>query len=89
MIRYRIYTEHKNYEELVKLVQSRLTSATIFPGLTGIWEGTSESALVIEYIGGATEKDVKQVYGLARAIKEYNSQEEVLVTKELVETRII
>lgn len=89
MIRYRIYTEHKNFEELVKLVQLRLTSATLFPALTGVWNGDIESVLVIEYLGRATEKDVKQVYGLARAIKEANGQEAILVTKELVETRII
>lgn len=89
MTRYRIYTEHKNYDEIVKLVSQHLDGATLYPLNKGIWRGIVEDSLVIEHLGDGTEKTVKTVYRLAKDIKKYNNQESVLVTRELVDVEFI
>lgn len=89
MTRYRIYTEHKNYDEIVKLVSNHLEGATLYPLNKGLWKGTVEDSLIIEYLGDGTEKTVKDVYRLAKDIKTYNNQETVLVTRELVDVEFI
>ena len=75
---YRIYTENKFKEGLLKNLDGYLPAYTVYEG-QGRWQGSSEPSLVIEYIG--SETDHALVRNIAACIKGYNSQQAVLVIK--------
>ncbi len=72
---YRILTENKNMEQVLKLVESHLDGATVIQG-RGLWMGTWENSLIIE-----TDAEYSRVEQLAKAIKELNKQDAVLIQR--------
>jgi len=89
MILWRIYTERKNMADILKY------AIHLFPhnGITflhslGIWQGSKEDSLIIEYIGTADDEIL--INSLALLIKAYNEQEVVLITsQELLTHKLI
>lgn len=71
---YRIFTEDKNRKTIIKLTSRLFDGFTVFQTV-GYWKGTPERSLTIEIVG-AKRQDVRD---LARAIKQINKQEAVLV----------
>lgn len=86
MTRFRIYTEDKNTKRLRILSKALFDSYTLFKG-SGTWRGIDEKSIVFEMIGSSTLE--RRVLSFARTIKIVNSQQAVLVTRELVETLVI
>lgn len=72
---FRLYTETR--DNLARLTTLHFSGATFYPA-TGLWQGETEPATVIEVI--ATVGDTAEVLSLARRIARENQQSEVLVT---------
>lgn len=71
---YRILTEDKNREQVLKLVARYLLGATVMQG-RGLWREQWENSLIIE----TTDADYEAVVRLAVGIKTLNRQESVLI----------
>lgn len=74
---YRILTEDKKREQVLKLVERYCDSATIIQG-KGLWQGQWENTLIIE-IDNECFKCFECIKMLAEAIKELNKQEAILI----------
>lgn len=74
-ILYRIMTEKKNLDQVLKLTDSYFSSYSHDSKRGGRWRGTNEASLLIEII---TDKESK-VKKLAGDIKKLNNQDAVLV----------
>ena len=77
---YRIYTENKNYDSLVRLTSNLFPAFTITRGI-GVWEGTAEQSAVIEIaeVGQDSGSLENRVLTLAENIRAENEQDAVLV----------
>lgn len=91
-IAFRIYTEHtEGGLDIAKdLLVAHNLSATIYPRLTGVWQGKIEQSMVIELLmaekPGITEFDLSaRVHNFANAIKQQLKQGEILLTKVYLE----
>jgi len=73
---YRIYTENKNKRDVLALASGYFPGFTAFDG-QGYWQGAAESSLVLEIVAPKTQKN--EVESLAKHIKEFNTQEAVLL----------
>jgi len=71
---YRVYTENKNYENILQYLNANFDGYTIFNTL-GIWHGIREKSLCIE-IADATIESVEK---FAYFLKKHNKQESVLI----------
>ena len=71
---HRLFTEDKNHEEILKMVDRYFDGFTVY-NATGYWKGTPETSCVIETITDKTDL----FYKLANDIKKHNEQESVLV----------
>ncbi len=82
---YRIYTENKNRMGLENLVRNFFSCFTIIKGV-GYWEGVHEDCLIIEIIlpNMAYSVSDREVDRLGTSIALFNTQESVLITKQLV-----
>jgi len=83
---YRIYTECKNIDGILKvLADSKIDGATIYPAM-GVWKGQTEKAIVIEVV----EKYAGVRVDLAaKAIKELNKQEAVIITRSECDFEVV
>lgn len=75
---YRILTEDKNREQVLKLVAEYLIGATVIQA-KGLWMENWENTLIIEISGSGKTKIEIAVKALAEAIKKLNEQEVVLI----------
>ena len=73
---YRIMTEDKNLEGIKSLVGKYFEGFSLFTS-KGFWKGIEENSLTIEVI--SESKIMDAIKELARAIKDLNSQDAVLV----------
>ena len=80
---YKIYTENVNRDRIEKAAEHWLGSFTIYAA-TGCCLGIWENSLVIEVVGSA--ETILPVQALADAIKLFNKQDWVLVTRQPCET---
>ncbi len=83
---YRIYTEDKDREGIRKVTSKLFTGFTMYPAY-GVYNQTTEPALIIEIIGRDEDKDA--VRSLAKIIKDRNNQEIVLVTEQDIILEVI
>jgi len=83
---YRIFTEHKNSDKIVEIVNKYFEGYTLLNGI-GYWQGVPEQSLVIEIIG--TEKDAARVELVAYEIKKANVQEAVLIQETNVAGQLV
>jgi len=83
---YRIYTENKNREDLEHIVGTVFESFSILEA-KGFWKGSAESSLIIEILDDANRK--LDVEFCAIQIRDWNAQEAVLVTSQIVDTTLI
>lgn len=74
----RLYTEDTNRDRIHAICQEHLTGYTLIP-CEGIWKGAKENSLIIEVIGDSVVRDA--CLTVARAIKQANQQEAVLLTQ--------
>lgn len=75
----RIFTENKNYHDVVKLVRQSLPCAT-FIRAEGLWQGQTEKTLIIEIDCGTRPDEYrKRAEKIAWAVKKLNQQEKILV----------
>lgn len=74
----RLYTEDKQRETIHKICQEHLAGYTLIP-CEGVWKGAKENSLIIEVIGDRVVRDA--CLTVARAIKQVNRQEAVLLTQ--------
>jgi len=90
MKRFKIYTENKNTRELIELVKSELEAATIYFA-TGIWQGSTEESMVIEYITSEVDAEImrRRLRRLMEKIKIMNRQEAVMLTIENVQVEFV
>ena len=86
MILYRIYTEDVNRERIKQKAFEDLNSFTFLTG-TGYWRGAREDCLIIEILGGESNRE--DVLRLASWIKTHNKQDSVIVTEQVVKTFFI
>lgn len=73
---YRIFTENKNHAQVERIISKHFDGFTIVKA-DGYWKLIKEGSLVIEIVTPKTNKN--KVTKLAKEIKEYNTQEAVLV----------
>lgn len=73
---YRIFTENKNQRDILALASGYFPGFTAFEG-HGYWQGAAENSLVLEIVAPKTQKN--EVESLAKHIKEFNTQEAVLL----------
>ena len=91
---YRIYTENKNKDALLKAIDryGYPPGYTLFEG-EGRYQlndkSYSEPSLVFEYIGNSEKADDFRVRNLAAFIKRYNNQQEVWIVKIQESERIV
>jgi uncharacterized membrane-anchored protein YitT (DUF2179 family) len=71
---YRIYTEDVNRTNIENILGAHVEGYTLFPAV-GSWKGHKEQSLIIELADTST----KDVYSIAREIKQANRQDSVLV----------
>ena len=83
---YRIYTENKNKEQVISLLNNYLGDFTVFEA-TGYWNRQGEDSLIIEIIGSKNITSV--IHEIATKIKIMNQQQAVLVTKVQVDDILI
>ncbi len=81
--RYRIYTEHKNRNEIQKIVADCFDGFTMFTGI-GAWKNEAEKNLTIEIITTTRYGDTI-IWPICKKINQLNSQDCCLVTIEPVE----
>lgn len=81
MVRIRIYTENKNYYDVLNRCKAMFTSFTIIKS-TGFYRGYKEASLIIEIIIKMNEKVNNDIVHLSKWICCRNEREEVLVTVE-------
>lgn len=74
---YRIFTEDLNQDKIEQIITESYPGFTIHKA-QGFWRLQKEDSLIIEIV---TEDDEAKVNAIARAIKEANEQEAVLVQK--------
>jgi hypothetical protein len=84
MIAHRLYTEDTNRNAILQILAKHVQSYTMFTGVLGGWEGTTENSLVIELIGVS----YNVVATIATAIKEANKQDAVLYTAHEIKTKL-
>jgi hypothetical protein len=70
---YRIYTQEKNRDKILKLVSKQFESFTVQPVL-GYYKKQQEKSIVLEIVG-ARAREIEQ---LAASIREMNGQTSVL-----------
>jgi len=80
---YRILTEDKNREQVLKLVARYLLGATVMQG-RGLWREQWENSLIIE-----TDADYEAAVRLAIGIKTLNRQDAVLIQQIDCESYLI
>jgi len=85
---YRLYTENKNKALITKEVSKEFEGFTVLEG-AGYWKGIKESALVIEIITDESREGENKVDRLAHFIKILNNQENVLLTTQTLDIRLI
>jgi len=73
---YRIYTENKNQPEIEKIAGKFFDGFTVIKS-KGFWRLQGENSLILEIEAPDVEKE--KVEELAKAIKEANAQESVLI----------
>lgn len=83
---YRIYTENKNYDEVMEIASKSFKGFTVMKA-EGYWRGIPEHGLVIEILADESEAD--NVTVVAYNIKKFNAQESVLVTESTIEHKFI
>lgn len=86
MIVYRIYTERKNVTGIKDILDDGFDGYTLIRA-TGVWEGETESSLIIEIIKEKNH-DV-DVEAAAHRIAILNNQDAVLITQAVVEGELI
>lgn len=75
---YRIFTENENYGEIVDLIRRYFNDFTTLTAV-GYWHGKSELSLIIEICEPDHIHVGYKIGELAKAIKELNNQDAVLV----------
>ena len=85
MYLYRVYTENKQYEDVVKLADSYFPSFTVYKA-EGTFQGQREHALIIEIID-ASASIIEMVNGFAWDLKKLTNQDTVLVTYQEIEAK--
>jgi hypothetical protein len=81
---YRIYTEDINRAGIEAILNSRFDAYTLLPAV-GVWRGQREQSLVVE----VETQDRGAVEDAARAIKEANRQEAVLLLEVPAEAVLV
>ena len=77
MICYRIYTERKNVTGIKEILDDQFDGYTLISA-AGVWEGETESSLIIEIVGEENRNyDIRTV---AESIAVLNQQDAVLIT---------
>lgn len=72
---YRIFTEDVNRQTVVHMVSQSFDGFTVYSTI-GYWKGEREHSLTIEISGKVSKA---KVFKLAKAIKIYNKQQNVLI----------
>lgn len=85
-VRYRIYTEDINRQTITDALDTHFSAYTLIPA-RGVWQGIPEESLVVEILG--TAETAAQVRAVAVAIRGYNKQDAVLVTRSPVESELV
>jgi len=85
---YRIYTEDINRENIIGLVAEQFSNFTIIKG-DGHWGDQQEKSLIVEIITVQGDDVAKIVKGIAAKIRDYNKQDAVLVTAQLIDSELI
>jgi hypothetical protein len=83
---YRIYTEDKNKDKVIKLVSKTFDGFTVTNG-QGYWKGVPEKALIIEIVEKRYSSG--QVNNLCIEIKKLNKQQAILLTETKTSRHII
>jgi hypothetical protein len=81
---YRIYTQEKNREKILKLVSEAFESFTVQP-ILGYYQGKKEKSIVLEIVGARA----LQIQQLADTIGKINGQKSVLILHVRGEARTI
>ena len=83
MIKYRIYTEDINRNDVLCLLNRYFQGYTILSA-SGVWLGVSEASIVIEYITESENIDYTdlKIQQVCNEIKILNKQQDILYTRE-------
>lgn len=88
MVLYRIFTENKNYNDIIAQLMLRGIDYSIIYECNGIWEGKAENSVCIEIVPfGIIRERINQ---FIEWIKEHNNQDKVLLqTIQLDDIKLI
>ena len=86
MVAYRIYTERKNIGGIKEILDDGFDGYTLIDTV-GVWEGETESSLIIEIIG--EENQAYDIRTVAQVIGRLNCQDAVLITQAVVKGELI
>ena len=81
---HRLYTEQKNKRLIGRLLSETFESFTLQP-VTGYYQGSSETAMVVEIVG-ATPSAIRK---LAEQIKKMNGQKSILTIRFPAQCNVI
>jgi hypothetical protein len=81
---YRIYTQEKNREKILKLLSKTFESFTVQP-ILGYYKGKEEKSIVLEVVGARA----LQIQQLADTIRKMNGQQSVLILHVLGDAKTI
>lgn len=77
---YRILTEDKNHDKIVKIVNRKFDGFTLLTGI-GYWRGKPEICLIIEISAPDLAGNRRKVIAIVQRIKKLNDQEYILLQK--------
>lgn len=75
---YRLFTEDINQDIIEGLANTYYEAYTLLSG-RGVWKGQGEDSLLLEVIADDNQEEASRFTNLAKAIKQANSQEAVLI----------
>ena len=85
---YRIFTEHKNYADILTIITQHFDGFTLIPA-TGLWQFEEEKSLIIEIEAEDNVLILDNVLKIIEAIKFLNTQESVLLQQIKTEATFV
>jgi hypothetical protein len=83
MNRYRIYTENKNFDDVVDQTNKIFPDGATIYNAIDVWNGTREKSLVVETLSAHDEMEKVRTFTIW--LKKHNDQRYVLATCDVVE----
>jgi hypothetical protein len=85
---YRVCTENKNYEDIVKYLDQHFPDGYTTINANGAWQGQREKSLIIEIVRPAAGNDL-EIGHFAYWLKKHNKQQAVMLQIIEIESQLL